>query len=68
MTGIQLFEKYTKQGGEYAQLLGTLLGNLGDHLMPLLEKAEKTGKKLGVSAEPTDRSRDELTVQDVILI
>lgn len=68
MTGIQIYEKYNKQGGEYAQLLGTLLHNLGDRLMPLLEKAEREGKKLGVTPEPTDRNRDELTVQDVIFV
>lgn len=68
MSGKQIFESYIKKRTEYSSLLMTLFINIGEALYSLLEQAEKDGKKLGVTPEPTDRLRDEYTVEDIIFI
>lgn len=66
MTGKQLLEKYLDAGGEYGRLLMTIMYNIGPEIEPLLEKAEKSGKRLALTPEPQGRQRDELTVKDII--
>lgn len=68
MDGKELFKKYTQKPTEYARLLMTMYTNIGSDLYPILEKAEKEGKKLGTTPEPKDYLRDELSPEDIILI
>jgi len=56
MDGRELYLKYTDMPGEYRRLLFFLFLNIGEDLYPLLEKAEKEGKKLSYddSKAPVD--------------
>jgi len=69
MTGKQLFSDLTERdfsgsaADEYAQLLQTIAGDIGDDIYPLLERAESQGKKLAVK----DLLADEIILENVIL-
>lgn len=70
MTGKELFNKYTNEANEYAQTLMTIWAHIGDAIFPLLEKADKDGKKLDVKAVAagSEYLQDELTTDDIILV
>lgn len=77
MDGQKLFDKYTSHftdpdlnsvKREYARLLLTIRMGIGDDIYILLEEAEKKKKKLGLTPEPTEYLRDEITIEDVIFI
>ena len=69
MTGEQLFDSYIEAKTPYANVLWTIFMNIGDQIYPLLDKADKAGKKLAIK-EFTDNPdlHDELTEADVILL
>lgn len=70
MTGQQIFEQksartYTgDEADEYAQLLMSIFMHIGDDLYPLLEKAEKEGKKVELKYV----EKDEIIISDLILV
>lgn len=70
MTGQQIFEQkavrdYTgSEADEYAQLLMSIFMHIGIDLYPLLEKAEKEGKKVDLK----DVEKDEIIISDLILV
>lgn len=51
MTGHELFEFYTSQGGAYSQTLFTAHLHIGDTLFSMLEDAEKQGKKIVIKED-----------------
>lgn len=46
LSGQQLFEYYTSQGGDYSQILFQSHIQIGNNLFSMLEIAEKEGKKI----------------------
>lgn len=70
MTGQQIFEQKTvrdytgSEADEYAQLLMSIFMHIGNDLYPLLEKAEKEGKKVDLK----DVEKDEIIISDLILV
>ncbi|MDP3561718.1 MAG: hypothetical protein Q8R83_06045 [Legionellaceae bacterium] len=53
----------------YAQLLMTIWSNIKEGIYPILEKADKEGKKLNLKAKSTDSIIvDEIVVDDIILV
>ncbi len=77
MTGEEIFHHYLMKrdhsGGpddQYAQLLQTIWSNIFNKIFPLLEKAEREGKKLDIREVPDDQMYllDEISVSDVIFI
>ena len=73
MTGKELFEYYlskrdfsSSEEDQYAQNLMTIWTNLRDEIYALLEKAESTGKRLGIRTFPSDLLIDEINVSDII--
>lgn len=72
MTGRELFTHLTLsiEKDEYAQTLMTIWTHIGDEIFPLLEKADKEGKKLDVKAviAGSEYLQDELTTDDIILV
>ena len=62
----KLIKKYQSADPKYSQLLMTILQNIGKDIEPLLKRAEKEGKKLGI--KPESESHDELVQEDVILV
>lgn len=71
MNGKELYKKYTsrrdfsgKPEDVYAQLLNTLLFNVGDDLYDLLEKAESSGQKI----EITNDNVDFVSINDLTII
>lgn len=68
MTGKELFEKYTKARDEYARTLLTIEVNIGDEIYPLLEQAEREGKKLEIDESQLPTLWDSFGKGDVILV
>lgn len=74
MNGKDLFELKTvrdysgSEADEYAQMLATIFFNIGFALFPLLEQAEKEGKKLDVVFPNDGVLYDEITVSNIVLI
>jgi hypothetical protein len=71
ISGREIFEMHAPSGkepSEYGRLLWTIYLSIGDALFPLLEKAEKEGKRLSLTPEPTSYLRDELAVDDIIFV
>lgn|GEM_PF-1533437 len=75
MKGKQLFEKYTSRDfpieskeREYAQELQTIFNNIGEAIYPLLELAEKDGKKLAINENELPELWDFLEAKDVVLV
>ena len=54
MSGDDLFEYYTSQPGEYKATLFQAHLEIGDKLFPMLEKCEKTGKKITLKEDVKD--------------
>ena len=46
LTGQELFDIYLSRNDEYSSILLTAYVEIGDDLFPLLEKAERLGKKV----------------------
>jgi hypothetical protein len=77
MTGKELFTLYASKrdytgskADEYAQLLNTIMFNIGNELFDLLEKAEKQSKKLQV-LDLTEYGlilRDEIQKTDIVFV
>jgi len=65
MTGSELLTKYISKGDDYSRLLGTIMYNIGKDIQPLLEQAEKEGKRLAIKQESTHK--DEITVNDIVI-
>lgn len=66
INGSELLERYISNGGDYAQLLKTLMFSVGKDIEPLLEKAEREGKKLDIKRE--SQTHDEIVLDDIILV
>lgn len=64
----KIFDEYVKKGGEYAQTLQVVMINLGDDFFPLLEKAEKQGKKIQINETNLPDGWDGFTIADVELV
>lgn len=67
LKGREIFERYREEGGDYARTLGMILLNIGDDLFPLLEAAEKEGKRIKINI-PDDQLWDELTAEDLVMV
>ena len=63
MQGIEIYNRDTKNSGEYSQLLGSLYMQLGPNvLLPLLEKADKAGKKLHLEKSLVSTENDDIDI------
>jgi hypothetical protein len=51
LTGEQLFDYYTGIDGEYKSVLFQAHVEIGDALFPMLEQAEKEGKKIVITED-----------------
>ena len=74
MTGKELFAYHSSKRNysgnphdEYAQWLETLYFHLCDKLYPLLEEAEKLGKKIGIK-EMGDILYSDIFISDLIFV
>jgi len=65
MIGSELLKKYLDKGDNYSRLLGTIMYNIGKNIEPLLEKAEKEGKRLTIKQGAGNK--DEITVNDIVI-
>ena len=77
MTGEEIFKYYLKKRNftgephdQYAQLLQTIFGNIFEEIYPLLQEAERQGKRLAIREVPKDQMflMDEICVSDVIFV
>jgi hypothetical protein len=63
LSGEELFDYYTSQGGEYSQTLMLAFNEIGEKLYSMLEKAEKEGKKIYVIEEIDDALDSPLIIE-----
>lgn len=74
MTGLELYNKYTSKrdysnssADTYAQELLTMFSEIGEAIFPLLEEAEKEGKRLSL-VENQEPPHDQYTTDNIILV
>lgn len=77
MTGREIFDSYLENRNfsgdsddQYAQLLQTIWGHILDKIYPLLEEAERSGKRLGIREVQEEEMYllDEICVEDVVFV
>lgn len=68
MTGFEIYDREIEKGGDYAQALRTMFLNIGEKLFPLLEDAEKEGKKLEIDETNLPDEWDGFQVENVKLV
>ena len=67
MKGKDLFSKYINLRDDYARDLMTIFLNIGESIYPLLEKAEREGKKLSINEADLPDMWDSFTIDAVTL-
>lgn len=68
MKGKQLLDAYISKRDDYARTLLFMYTNIRESLYPILERAEKEGKKLDVKTQDGSIITDEITIDDIILV
>lgn len=62
LSGIELFELYLAEGGEYASVLQQAYLELGDNLFSMLEECEKTGKRITINEDAEEVIDSPITI------